>query len=381
MKKILFIIVNAITLLSSAQVVISKANLYVSPGIEGTLDMPGLINSPSVGANQNWNLSAISSGNLSYLYYEAGTSTFFPEAVSKMEDDISVGGAFTIPGTKYYGSVDAGFGIIGVSVSQTTVPIDGITGNPGDKITFDEQNDVQNSFSIPFPLTYQGKYKTVNRMSLDGGISVAALSLNGAPFAYVEHTIFEDTVSAWGIMRVPHPVKSSTRDYEVLRVDRKVTIIDSVYINGVAASAALLAQFGLTQGRTQVYYRSQFFSPNSKNYILRINYQSDASFTTPYNAFCNANTNALNLQDENPASLRVYPNPMSGKMLFLNNELLSQASLFRLYDNKGHLIIQRELNGQTLQEIELPQMLASGLYSVQISSPEGIIFNEKIIQP
>lgn len=379
MKNSLLIILLFVCYSGYSQIIVNKANLYVEHGDVATLELPGLTVNPSSGPNQTWNLSALSKGNLDYLNYEAGTSASFPAAVSKLDEDVSIGGAFTIPATRYYGSVDGGFGVIGISVPQTTVPIDGITGTAGDKITFAAQDDIQNAFHIPFPLTYGGKYTTSNRLVMDGKLTAAVLSLSNADFAYVEHTIYEDTVTGWGTMRLPHPTASSTIDYEVLRVDRKITVIDSVYIQGMPAPSSLLAQFGLIQGRTNVYYRSQFYSPNSKLYMLRINYMSDATFSTPHNAFSNASAYGLGAASDKLNDTKIWPNPVSGNTLNVQWNKAETAHKITLTDIQGRIICNRNIQVQGQYTLSLPEELPSGLYTLEVTGENGIILREKVM--
>jgi hypothetical protein len=69
-----------------------------------------------------------------------------------------------------------------------------------------------------------------------------------------------------------------------------------------------------------------------------------------------------------PTQIRIYPNPTQG---LVDISSIPGQTLLRVYDAKGALIAERELN-QSRAKIDLTRLGASGLTIMQFYSPTGV---------
>ncbi|MBK9689627.1 MAG: hypothetical protein IPO65_18475 [Saprospiraceae bacterium] len=124
---------------------------------------------------------------------------------------------------------------------------------------------------LDFPVTKGYSHKSVSRRVAKFKINIPAFGLNYAPVQHVANVIREDTLTAWGKMKVYTP-NGPSPSYDVLVLLSLQHQIDSFYLNGLPAPANLLTAFGQQQGqRTNVRNRLYYYRSNRTAPLLLVN--------------------------------------------------------------------------------------------------------------
>ncbi|MBK7010778.1 MAG: hypothetical protein IPH36_20200 [Saprospiraceae bacterium] len=100
---------------------------------------------------------------------------------------------------------------------------------------------------LDFPVTKGYSHQSVSRRVAKFKINIPAFGLNYAPVHHVANVVREDTLTAWGKMKVYTP-NGPSPSYDVLVLLSLQHQIDSFYLNGLPAPANLLTAFGQQQG-------------------------------------------------------------------------------------------------------------------------------------
>ena len=88
-------------------------------------------------------------------------------------------------------------------------------------------------------------------------------------------------------------------------------------------------------------------------------------------------TDIPNLLQIHEHSIKLYPNPTSGKLFI---EGLPAVGLYKIYTLKGQIVQEAKLNGQNNQVIDLKDGLNNDLYLIQIVSDKGIWNSTFVLQ-
>ena len=89
------------------------------------------------------------------------------------------------------------------------------------------------------------------------------------------------------------------------------------------------------------------------------------------------NTTAVN--DVKGSGIRVYPNPVSNGILFV--ELAdSRASDLEIYNALGVLIHKEAVDGRSLIEMNIPSLKEKGMYFVRIAGERGYLIERVIVR-
>ncbi|MFZ4401677.1 MAG: T9SS type A sorting domain-containing protein [Bacteroidales bacterium] len=385
MKKQVFFLCMALLFYvnSKAQITLYQSNTNFTTGIYTPVgaSLTGFT-LPAAGTNKVWNFSNLTASATSSFYHVTPSNINFPSATYA---DTSNSALF-VPGWYYYydsyTQVSAnGVNTLGFTLKNQRYGIT-LTGNPNDSCIFLSQYCIYNSpsYVMPFPTTMSTSWNSSVRSLVKFDLTIASYGLSNAPCNKVTNTVRKDTVVGWGKMRVPTASGASIA-YDVLMVKRMTVQTDSFYMNGVAAPAALLTGFGVTQGQSTTDNRFIFWRAMARYPLLMVNFGSN-NFTTASSVYFDgaAQFDPSNISDINQnTDFIIYPNPNNGnfsiKLDLLENETFSLS----IYNILGQTVHIQKLNSTDLnsQQISLDN-LNTGTYFVSLVS-ENKRFTSKLL--
>lgn len=377
--------------IGQSAITLDATNIPIPDGVytisEITTDNPP---SPIIGNNQTWNYTS---------YFNADTfNTFF----IKEEDPFytSVGVDVYQPGFKLlnqnlgyntyseYDFNENGVEDKGIYIDQQVYPLQQLTGNPNDNITFPLQGYILNNPRkiMQFPMTNGTSWESVSNYSTNFTLKVAAFGLNDVPARHAYSTVRKDTIVGWGKMSVYTPDGPSI-SYDVL-MNRSIQYsVDSFYLNGAPAPAALLNAFSVTQGQISgLSHAYNFYRAGTFNYLMRFFYGSDATFTNLVTAFVSLSdlttaTSSTQELDKDVYAMLLFPNPSNGQEinLILIGKEMNQIN-YQITDLSGRILQSADnykLNGNSIA-INLENGISSGMYILIVrDNKNNVIATEK----
>lgn len=182
-----------------------------------------------------------------------------------------------VPGFVYlYSSVMAfpGDGIYeaGIKVPQQSYPLNSFTGNAADHLDIAEQHYILDEPKkiIEFPMQEGSSWSSESRRSIHFNLTVAAYGLQDVPAQHVWTVYREERIVGHGKIRLYNP-DGPSRYYEVLKSEITEYAIDSFYLAGQPAPAALLKAFGAAQGqKITIDNRVNFYRKGSCNFLFSL---------------------------------------------------------------------------------------------------------------
>ncbi|MBK8565381.1 MAG: T9SS type A sorting domain-containing protein [Saprospiraceae bacterium] len=267
---------------------------------------------------------------------------------------------------------------IAVDVVEQNYTLQPFTGNINDSIFIPAQSKIVSTPRriVEFPFTANSAWSSSSRRVTDMVFNIPAFGLNYAPVQHAYTWVRHDSIVGWGKMRVYTPDGPSI-DYDVLMDKISEHTVDSFYLNGTPAPAALLTAFGVDQGqKTEETYRYNFYRKSSFGYLASFYYETDETFTNVFNAFIGTDgleTAPPSATVENISYATVlYPNPSAGSEL--NIKLMGgqfELGSYEVFDAMGRLVKQGQLqaNGSDVQ-VQMGEPLRSGNYYIQLKDKQ-----------
>jgi hypothetical protein len=275
----------------------------------------------------------------------------------------------------------------GVNISAQNYDLASFTGSTSDSIFFPEQDVFYSApkMLMPFPMTTASKQNYASgRNVVNFTLNVPAFALNYVPCQMVYREYRKDSVVGYGSMRVYTP-NGASAPYDVLMNKVTTYTIDSFYVGGAPAPAAIQNAFGIAQGqKTSVRNFYNFMRKGNFNYIARAYYAADTTFTTLDIAFTCADNVAPTSIAENTVnhfSTFAYPNPSTNSDVHLKllGNTFANFDNYKITNQIGAIILNQKFNNTT-DELVLPTSnLAKGIYFVTLKNNNGAIINEKIL--
>jgi hypothetical protein len=182
-----------------------------------------------------------------------------------------------VPGFVYlYSSVIAfpGDGIYeaGINVPAQSYPLTGFTGKATDHLDIPAQHYILDEPKkiIEFPMQEGSSWSSESRRTVDFNLTVGAYGLNNVPAQHVWTVYREDKIVGHGKIRIYHP-DGPSEYYDVLKTEVTEYAIDSFYLGGKPAPAALLKAFGAAQGqKITIDNRVNFYRKGSCNFLFSL---------------------------------------------------------------------------------------------------------------
>jgi hypothetical protein len=366
---------------SQAPITLNYADFPVAAGVYNYNQLSGAnVPSPALGANQNWNYAALTStDSQTSTYWEEVDPFYTAEGIDIYVYFFKQLSPALALGFRTFSELDLneeGFAEEGIYVEEQSYPLGALTGNNSDNLSFPLQEFILNAPRqiMQFPMTAGSAWESSSRRAYNFTLKVTAFGLNNTPGQLISTFVRKDSVAGWGKLRVYTPNGPSV-PYDVLMSRTVQFSVDSFFLGGAPAPPALLNAFSVSQGQqADVSHQYNFYRAGNLNYLLRINYGSDNTFTTPENVF--VNTDNLSADPSSAGDLNVatystvlFPNPSNGQRinLFIQGKTVAEAS-YTLTDLSGKTVQSGQaqpLSGNTLS-FSVASELPAGTYILNV---------------
>lgn len=332
---------------------------------------------PNEGANQIYDYSNLPSPHPLDIYtydYFPATRTGFT-SFTRYDVGSSLAGSLTFDGEYYTVKNSNGIYDTGKHTFGTTLNLATVTGDANDSIVFLESNSIH---AVPapiltFPNTFGSTANSNHIYTTPFELTVNAYNLQQTPgLSEVHNSVSVETVG-YGKLTVPMTGGKSV-PYDVLMVKSQKITIDSVFLGGSPAPAALMSAFGMTQGGTSNINYYIFYGEDLERPILTVIMNSN--WTAAESLFYESDDLQLDtgvgLTDNNMSEkLNVYPNPASDKLTISIDQIGNSNNQVMIYDVLGKQLKKIEfvstINDANKIEIDVRE-LSNGTYFVKISS-------------
>jgi hypothetical protein len=280
----------------------------------------GAIPNPTIATSGNWDYSTQTGPN-SILNYPPVTDPFFTAAGADvfLSDQKKYFNATMV----YFYDVTLDFNATGahengIDIKAQPYDISSLTGTSGDSLNIPAQR-----YIIPTPLTIyrtpmtaNSSWYTISRRVTNFSLTLGAAGLDHAPSQHVYYSHRKDTIVGWGKARV-YTAAGPSIAYDVLMAKSFEYNIDSFFIGGAPAPAAILSGFGITQGQqNESSYRYRFLRKGSFMYLANFDYGTDNTYSTLNTLFVVQNdvATATGINDiaGNKYTTILFPNPSTG---------------------------------------------------------------------
>jgi Secretion system C-terminal sorting domain len=400
MKQLLLsmLCIATFSLSMTAQITINRADFGISSIVRDSAQVKNLTKTgatlPTFGNNQNWDYTLLkdSLADLGTRYYAPAASfgavpAIFSDAMLATNYAATFQ-AFSYPSRAYMKLDATGFTQLGYTTNGRGFSITSISGGAADSLIFPPAITRYSSPSAfyKFPITANTAWRSSFKDTSNFLLSVAAFGLNRTPAARISAYLSTDTIMGWGTLRMKNPTGGAVLSYAVLLNRNIVTTVDSFYLAGGLAPAALLGAFGLTQGSssgTPAIYA--FLGIGFKQPLMliatdaagRIDFVSRG--VLPALGLVLDNKEATNLT----VATTVYPNPTT-EVIHLEFQKTSNSDWHvMLYDAAGKIITINRVSaaqGNVNQRFTLDSALPSGTYFYNLLDETSLIrANGKVV--
>ena len=319
---------------------------------------------PTVGNNQTYDYTNLTL-QPAYAFTIARNSvpTLITDATHELSQSDNISATLALASFNQMYKVDvAGVSLTGWAIGAQTIPLGG-----ADNIKIAQQYA---KFSKPIFL--QKFPQTVGTLINDNvptvveypfTVNVAAFGLVNAPALRRQYITQKDSIVGWGIFKRKSPTGATLSDTALLS-SRIKTTVDSFFLNGSPAPAALVTGLGATQGRTVVSSRLSFLQKNRAIATMYFLYPT-ANFTgSPIVSI--EFGDALRTPTEEAAQIvnvpiKIYPNPVKDGHVTL--EIPQNTEGVSIVNAVGQTVFQQKNKGDNLLKVDVSAW-ASGIYFV-----------------
>lgn len=362
---------------AGAQVTLTADNSTPPAGYTDSLyfGVTAGVGMPIGGASQVWDYSDV---DLSFprtviIDDEQGNS-FFSEAYTSGPGSLNFQ-IFEADAVYYEGADEEGVYTIGRVVTETSLPLTLVTGNPDDTFLFvgDTVAYEGRINQLQFPMTYQDTYggTRIERTNIE--LTVAAFGLTDAPVEGRRYHTENRTVIGYGQVIIPLEDQSPSPPIDVLLVQVDRSVVDSFFLAGAIAPPALTAAFGVSQGMTSSNQTFLFLTPGLEAPVVRMNYTGTGDLIDFIYRSRAADLVSAN-RELSPLQFSVGPNPVRlGEQLRIQMDQETALQGLHLLNQQGQLVsmlsIQNAGGGQYV--LRVPEHLTAGMYFLQAYDDEG----------
>lgn len=340
------------------------------------------------GNNQNWNFGSYIGFSPDFIDYKIETDAFFTaqgiDVKQKFSKSFNANFSYNINYEFDYSS--SGVFDKGFYVFPQAYELSNFTGNTSDSLKMAEQKSILTAPRkiMVFPMTANSAWKSISPRVSTFSLNIPSLSLNNTPCEHRFQIVRYDTIVGWGKLSV-HTGSGVSAPIDVL-VDRfEQYAIDSFFVNGAPASTQLKTAFGVSQGQiTDKQYAYHFYRKGAPNYLLRLTYGTDNTFTNLAAAFINTDnlttSDIKDLKDITYQSL-MFPNPSNHNTLYVKLFGKSVTNpTYQIIDLNGKVLAEGspELKEKELMILNLQAEIPNGVYFVKIQDNNTNIVTEQI---
>ena len=326
---------------------------------------------PTTGADQIWDYSGLTTEELdTFVYHDAAGNQYYPDALNYRSGDLTFQG-FPITSSRFDDLDAQGFYEVGRSSEDVSYSITAISGGQNDSLGFVSNHAAYDGRIdyIQFPLNYQDQWNQTRIETTNFALTVAGFGLDHTPGARVRHVTQNREVAGYGQIIIPTADGSPSPPIDVLLVHVTQNQVDTFYLGGALAPAALLGAFGLTQGAMDsdefyVFYRPGFAAP-----VMNFNVATAGIFYRPRAAEgVSANRNV------NKTQVTCFPNPVSrGSRLTFHLEEKMDTGQIEFVDMIGRVVHKSVFTSMQNNSFytPIPMSMVHGAYSFRILDNNG----------
>lgn len=251
-KAILFICFCKTTLFVQAQITLHSGNVAQSQTYNANMRFqPGSqsVNIPQLGSNRNWDYSSLKANFSRLETHRPATRSSFT-GYSLYHSSSKFLGDIPLPSEYYYHLTGDGLFETGAYQAVQTLGIANF-GGPSDSIVLPGANVI---FTTPaailkFPCTYRQSWTASHVYNTPFKLTVVSFTLSNVPALWVQRVYKTDSVVGWGPLILP-TTSGPSNPVDVLLIKTSRYTVDSYYINGSPAPAALLSGLNVRQNHS-----------------------------------------------------------------------------------------------------------------------------------
>lgn len=378
-----------ISLSTTAQPIITAASFKARAAFIDSIYSASLssVTGATLGANQTWDYSgAISTGLGQYPNYDAVDSTAYPNAFSFTRDDLFVFGA-PVETYRFDALDNMGRYTSSLYIKEFTLPLSGITGGASDHIKVLRQRSIYSGRMdyIQFPVDANSSWTGTKTYSNNFEITVASYNLTQTPGALKASETQAREVVGYGNLILPDENGAALPPVEALLIKVTRTVVDSVFLGGAPAPAALLNAFGLVQGSARVNTFYVFYAPGFHQPLATFSYDAGGGielFAWRPDGLRKAKA-YIGLHEYSLRTTSFFPNPAkAGEAITLNLDNTAEVKTISLYTLSGkevHSAAVTQKNTDKAQ-MNIPVNIPSGLYLLSVKNKNNkTIAHQKIV--
>ncbi len=228
--------------------------------------------STSVGDFGSKDFSLLGEGSPANMEYNTEKDPFFTNAnleVARKTSKNFVNGfsyfyssVFAFPGDAIYEA--------GIKVPEQSYTLTPFTGKASDHLDIPEQHYILDEPKkiIEFPMQEGSSWRSESRRVVNFNLTVEAYKLKNVPAQHVWTVYRDEKIVGYGKIRLYHE-DGPSEYYEVLKSEITEYAIDSFYLAGKPAPAALLKAFGAAQGqKITIENKVNFYRKGHFNYLF-----------------------------------------------------------------------------------------------------------------
>lgn len=368
----LALLAGALTATAQTPITLTQSNF---PALASTVELysaasPAGVMPPTTGANQIWDYSSLTPTGQTSATYSAPAATPAFAGTTRTYNYTLPLGPFQVAGTSAQALTATGLQYLGYTIPRQRFGLGALTTVATDSLVVPAQAVAVGATIVAFPTTVGTVNRNFYRSGTTGLLTVALLGLNKTPLRLVQRITTADSVAGHGSLRIP--VAGGASASPALLVRSRAVEIDSFYLAGQPAPAALLAALGVQQGIIQRTYSDSFYRAGSAQQMLGLVYSS-ATYQTVQGAYYSREASLLATRADLAAAvggLSSYPNPLGqGPLLLAAGNGSHAAVTLIVRDALGRQLAARR--GQLGQPTSLLAGLPQGSYLLEIATVDG----------
>lgn len=343
---------------------------------------------PTMGANQVWDFQNIEKTFLADFDYFTTNDPFFSESYH-YEAGAAGLASFYIK-TDYHSGFDQdGYFTYGMQQYDTAYSIAAATGSPGDNVHFPDHKQIYSVYEnvVVFPLAFGDTWTDDFSRITPFEITVGVFGLNNTPGFHQRSWDKEVEVTGHGKLIMTDSAGNQSDSMDVLQVTAISTVVDSFFIGGQPAPAALLAGLGLTQGATSSDIKMFYYRIGYGDVLLELSLTSEVA-GSPISAI-RFNENGIKeyvapspegIADLSNNSVNMFPNPaVAGGVLSLTSTSDVNFSAVRMIGLDGRQVLATPFENldNSSKQLTLPRNIAPGVYFIQMLSNDDEVMVSK----
>jgi hypothetical protein len=392
MKKILLVVLGTIAFSMSmtAQITVQSTDFTLSAtgkdSVVSKLMKRVGISLPSRGNNQTWDFSSVRD-SITDIFYSGGITqpaTTRPSVFSSANletNRFSLFQNFEIPTRNYYTLNTTGYSLIGDSIGFSRFSLAALTGNTADSLTFpaaSRKRSTPERFHV-FPITSTSSNTTTSNYTTNFLLKASVFGLNNTPGYQSQTNIEKDTTLGWGTLKLRNPATGGVLNFNVLLQLKTIIAIDSFYLAGQPAPAALLAAFDLQQGQKDTFSVFSFIGLGFKAPHMAI--ETNGNQTQVGRAF-RAILPSLGLvsptreTNDYTIATKVFPNPTTEGVTFEFDKKSSADWHIMIYNSVGQIVKWHRVSatmGTISERVNLDASMITGQYFYNIVDENSLI--------